>query len=336
MNIRRWFARASISLAGVMLAVSAFAQQAAPTPAATPAPAQVAQAESPVQPGNNAPTWRKVNGGEAGFSTLPAREAGVLILREGDVWRQLRNGPLTLYGGVLLVAMLLVIGAFYQYRGRIDLTVPKTGKLVERFGKIERTAHWLLAGSFVLLALTGLMMLFGKHLLLPVLGHTLFGYLTIVGKNIHNFVGPVFAFAVFWVFVLFARDNIPSPRDWLWLRKFGGLFTGEHVPSGRFNAGEKTLFWLGVVLLGVFLSVTGFVLDFPNFAQLRTTMQTMHLIHATAAVLFVAMIVGHIYIGSIGMEGALDSMKTGYVDEAWAREHHEDWYNELKSGKGPV
>ena len=140
------------------------------------------------------------------------------------------------------------------------------------------------------------------------------------------------------MFVTFVKDNLPKAYDLQWLAKAGGLFSGKHVPSGRFNAGEKAWFWGGVTLLGIVVSVTGFILNFPNFEQGRALMQQANVIHAIAAVVFMTLSLGHIYIGTIGTEGAYEAMRTGYVDEVWAREHHEYWYQETmannKSGGG--
>ncbi|HEU4622976.1 MAG TPA: formate dehydrogenase subunit gamma [Burkholderiaceae bacterium] len=332
---------AACLFAGVMS--MAVAQSPAPsganaTTATQTTSPQVARADAPnpLQPGNNAPVWREVRQGEAGYASLPAREAGVLILTSGQTWRTIRNGPVTWIGGGLVIAVVLALAAFYLLKGPIRLNEAPTGRRVLRFKHIERLAHWTTAISFVVLAVTGLLMLFGKHVLMPVLGHTVHGWIVILGKNVHNFVGPVFSVALVFVILIFLRDNLPTARDWLWIKKGGGLFTGEHVPSGRFNAMQKMLFWGGVVALGVIVTITGYVLDFPNFNQLRATMQTMHLVHTIAALLFVAMMLGHIYIGTIGMEGALDAMKTGYVDESWAKEHHEDWYHEVKTSQRPT
>ena len=318
--------------------------QAPPTSGGGPASANIFEVEQQkdqaarqrTQPGNNAPVWQEVNSGDTHYSSLPAREAGVLIQKWGERWRQFRNGPVTLAGGWGLVLVLLAIAAFYLYRGPIEVSQPATGRLIERFTMVERVVHWLNAGCFVLLGLTGLTMLFGKHVVLPIFGHTLFSWLAIAAKTAHNFVGPLFAATIIAIFLTFVRDNFPRAYDLTWLRKGGGLLSGEHVPSARFNAGEKIVFWGGVVTLGIIVSVSGFVLDFPNFDQTRGQMQFAWVFHVVGALLFLAMIFGHIYIGTLGMEGALDAMRTGYVDEAWAKEHHEIWYEDIKAGKIPA
>src|SRR5688572_7451842 len=158
-------------------------------------------------------------------------------------------------------------------------------------------------------------------------------WLAIVAKNLHNFVGPLFVFCTLVMFVTFVRDNAWRMIDWAWIRKGGGLATGDHIPSGRFNAGEKAWFWFGVTLLGIVVGASGLILDFPNFDQTRSLMQQANVVHAIAAVLYMAISLGHIYLGTIGMNGAYEAMRHGVVDETWAREHHEIWYEEVKAGE---
>ena len=292
------------------------------------------------QPGNNAPVWRDVRGGENKYQTTQVRgvESSVLMQPEGETWRQVRNNLVTIYGGWLLVAIMAIIGGFYYWKGPIKLHEKPTGRQLLRFASWDRMVHWGAAISFILLSVTGTIILFGKHIILPVVGFTLFSWLATLSKYIHNFVGPVFAFCVVLMFVTFVKDNFPKAHDLKWLAKFGGLVSGEHVPSDRFNAGEKVWFWLGVTLMGLVVSVTGFILNFPNFEQGRELMQIANVIHAISAVLFLTMGLSHIYLGTVGVEGAYDAMRTGYVDETWAKEHHEYWYRDAiaqqKSGGG--
>ena len=298
------------------------------------AQAQDSQAQrQQVQPGNNAPVWREVRSAKEGFTTVQGRETGVLVQSEGQTWRKLRNGPITLYGGWLVVLMLIAIGLFYRLRGPIGLHSPPTGKMVERFSAFERIAHWSMALSFCVLALSGLTMLFGKYVLLPLIGHTLFSWLAELGKNLHNFVGPIFLFSIV-VFVLkFIRDNIPRAYDLTWLVKGGGVFSGEVVPSGRFNAGEKIWFWGGVIGLGTVSCASGLVLDFPNFDQTRALMMLANVVHVIAAILFIIWSFTHIYLGTVGTTGAYEAMRNGYVDETWAREHAQYWYEDVQAGR---
>ncbi len=286
-----------------------------------------------VQPGNNAPVWREVRSGKEGFTTVTGRETGVLVQSEGQTWRKLRNGPITLYGGWLVVLMLIALGVFYKLRGPIGLHSPPTGKMVERFSSFERIAHWSMAISFCILALSGLTMLFGKYVLLPVIGHTLFGWLAELGKNLHNFVGPIFLFSIVVFVVKFIRDNIPRAYDITWLVKGGGVLSGEVVPCGRFNAGEKIWFWGGVIGLGIVSCASGLVLDFPNFDQTRSLMMLANIVHVIAGLWFILWASTHIYLGTVGTTGAYEAMRNGYVDETWAREHAQFWYEDVKAGR---
>lgn len=304
---------------------------AAPVSAADAPPASAPQQAQP--PHNLAPLWREARSGEAAVTTARGIERGVLIQSGGETWRELRNGPVTLYGGILICVVAAAIAAFYLLRGAIRLKAPATGRLIERFSVVERLAHWSMAISFVILAVSGLTLLFGKHVLLPVFGYTLFSWVAALLKNLHNFFGPLFLLSICISFFIFVKDNLWQAIDALWIRKAGGLLSGEHVPSWRFNFGEKTWFWFGVVFLGLTVSLSGLVMDFPNFEQGRGVMQTANIVHAVGAILFICLALGHIYIGTIGMEGAYGSMRHGYVDEAWAREHHEYWYDEAVRGK---
>ncbi|MGV3743363.1 MAG: formate dehydrogenase subunit gamma [Burkholderiaceae bacterium] len=308
------------------------------------------QAErSQVQPGNLAPTWRAVKDGEAHYSSLPGPEMGVFIQGKaqflgqerattaGEAWRQYRNGPLTNIAGWLLVGAVVLMAIVYFVVGKIRLKEPKTGRVIQRFTPFERILHWTVAISFVALAVSGLIMLFGRYIVLPLFGHTLFGWLAYASKNIHNFVGPLFTVSSIVMGIVFLKDNLPRLVDLKWLTSLGGLLSKKHVSSGRFNAGEKLWFWGGVIFLGLIMSASGFVLDMlvPNLLYTRGTMQTAHVVHLVAGALIMAASLGHIYMGTVGMEGAYDAMRHGYVDDTWAKEHHELWYEDVVSGKVP-
>jgi len=261
------------------------------------------------------------------YASIPGRETNRLIQSAGREWRAFHNGPLTQYGGWLLVLTLAGILLFYLIKGSFKLHGPPTGRLIERFNAVERVSHWTTAISFVFLALSGMTILWGKYLVLPWLGAKGFSWLLIVAKNVHNFVGPLFIFAIVVMFLIYVKDNIPQGRDIKWLTSFG------KEPSGRFNAGEKAWFWGGVILLSAFVAWSGLVLLFPNFDQTRAVMQDAWSVHAIAALIYIAISLGHIYMGTIGVEGSYRAMREGVVDESWAREHHEIWYQEVKSGK---
>ena len=303
------------------------------------------------QPGNNAPVWRAVreSGTQPGLTSLPGPEMGVLIqpfvqypgskfTTAGEAWRQVRNQWLIPYGGALLLIVMGAIALFYWRKGALGGHEVNSGRVIERFTPLERSAHWANAIAFVLLAISGIVIAFGKFFLLPVLGPTLFGWLSYGLKNVHNFVGPVFAVSLVIVFITFVRDNLPSKGDWIWLRKAGGILSNKEVPSHRFNAGEKVVFWGGVMALGLAVVASGLVMNnlVPGWGNTRGEMQIAHMVHGASSVLMMAMFAGHIYIGTIGMKGAYGAMRTGYVDEAWAQAHHEWWYDDVKAGKIPA
>ena len=280
-------------------------------------------------------TWRAIRQGEAGFIAGQPAQRGQLIQSEGESWRAFRNGKLAWIAGLALVGVALAIGAFYLIRGKIKLEGGPSGKFILRFTRIERMGHWLTAGSFLVLGLTGLNMMFGRWLLEPVIGKTLFSWLTWAGKWLHNLSGFVFIAGMVMIFVLWARDNLWDRYDFNWIVNGGGLLKkGVHPPAAKFNFGQKTQFWM-VIVVGTLVSSTGISLLFPfTFADLHG-MQIMQLVHAALAVAMVLAIMGHIYIGTIGMEGASTAVTTGYVDLEWAREHHAVWVaeEEAKTGK---
>ncbi|MBS0453582.1 MAG: formate dehydrogenase subunit gamma [Proteobacteria bacterium] len=306
-----------------------------------------------VQPGNNAPMWRQVGQGVTGYSSLPlheAPEAGNLIqptveypgahrTNAGEAWRQVRNNWIIPHGAALLFVTLLALAIFYFTRGTIGLHGEETGRKIERFTPFERATHWSNAIAFVLLAVSGIVMAFGKFFLLPVIGGALFGWLTYALKTMHNFVGPLFVVTLVLMLVTFFRDNLPRKGDLTWLLKGGGLFGGKAEPrSHRFNAGEKIVYWGGMLVLGGIVVGSGLFLDklLPGFVYTRGEMQVAHMIHGTATMFMMALILGHIYIGTLGMKGAYTAMREGYVDETWAREHHPDWYDDIGAGKIPA
>ena len=227
---------------------------------------------------------------------------------------------------------------FYWRKGKLGGHEPDTGRKVERFTPFERSAHWANAIAFLILAVSGIVMAFGKFFLLPVIGGTLFGWLTYALKTAHNFAGPLFAVSLLVVIITFVRDNLPNGSGTKGLLKGGGLLGDHEGPSHRFNGGEKALFWAGVFLAGLVVVGSGLVLDklVPGLLYTRGDMQVAHMIHAVAAVVMMAMFLGHIYMGTIGMQGAYQAMRTGYVDEAWAKEHHELWYDDIRAGKIPA
>jgi len=289
---------------------------------------------SPIMvPNPSTDLWRAVRQREApaaGATQIRGVETGTLIDRSGDDWRNYRRNDFIGNAGLFIAGMAGLILLFYVIRGRIRIPEGRSGRRIRRFADIDRTIHWFTAILFIFLALTGLMLLFGRFVVLPVFGAEAFSVIASASKEGHNLFGPLFLVSLILLFVRFAVRNIPRLRDITWLMKGGGIIGKAHVSAGFFNAGEKIWFW-SVMLLGLTVSISGLVLVFPVLGQPREIMQLALVVHGIAAVLFIAGSLGHIYIGTIGSEGSLESMTTGYVDESWAEAHHDLWYQEVKS-----
>jgi len=256
-------------------------------------------------------------------------QSNQLINYWGDQWRLFRSNLLVPIGGVMLLAMLAIITLFYLIRGRIEIEGGRSGVLVPRFSVNQRVVHWLAATVFIVLGLTGLILLYGRYVLVPLLGPEGFGVTASACKEVHNLFGPLFPVAVIAIMFSFGRGNAFRGIDFKWFLKAGGLFGHAMADSGYYNGGQKTWFWL-TVLFGIAMSVSGLILVFPNFGQGREVMAAAHVIHGVVGVGFITAALGHIYIGTLGMEGAAESMTNGYVDAAWAKEHHNLWYAEME------
>ncbi len=315
----------------------AYAQNAqTPTPAPTPenaSPAAAAQRQA-TQPLNNAPVWREVRSGAPQVTTVVGRETNVLIQPQGETWRALRV-PIVFWGGMLVAVGVLGLAIFYMLRGPLDFGEgdKRAGRLIERFAPMDRYAHWLLAITWVTLAITGIILSLGKSVLLPLIGYTLFSWLAVLAKNLHNFVGPILIVAVPLLFIRFIRDNGIGVDDFRWFGNLLGYFKGREYPSDRFNAGEKLVFWLILVVLSTLLVLSGLVLVFPNFDQTRSTMQIANVVHMVAAYIAISLALVHVYLGTIGMVDAYKAMRYGYVDESWAKHHHTRWYADVAAGR---
>jgi formate dehydrogenase subunit gamma len=254
-----------------------------------------------------------------GRVSIPDQRSGNLIQPAGKDWRTSRDLTVPYYGGIAILGMLALLTLFYIVRGRIRMEGGRSGVTITRFKFIERFGHWLTAVSFIALGLTGLNLTFGRSILMPLIGPNAFASLTQFGKLVHNYGS--FAFALGLLFLMWIKDNIPHPRDILWLLKGGGMF-GLHVDAARFNAGQKIIFWV-VILGGAALSATGYLMMFG--AGGIADMQYYNIVHALIGAIMVAVIIAHIYIGSLGMEGAFEAMGSGEVDLNWARSHHSIW-----------
>jgi formate dehydrogenase subunit gamma len=276
--------------------------------------------------------WREVRQ-RTSASNMTTQAGGidgaVLINPFGETWRDFRAERLVPIGAWVLLGMLGIITAFYLIRGRIRIAAGRSDKLVPRFSVNQRVVHWFAASTFVILGVTGLVLLYGRYVLIPLLGPEGFSATAAACKEVHNLFGPIFPFAIVALIFLFGRGNGFRTVDVKWFLKAGGLLGGHSADSGYFNGGQKTWFWM-TVLFGLVISASGLVLDFPVFGQGREIMEAAHVSHGVIAILFIAASLGHIYIGTLGMEGAAESMTQGYVDANWAKEHHNLWYAEME------
>lgn len=269
--------------------------------------------------------WRGVGDGTVGRVSIPDPQAGRLIQTNGMWWLDFRAEVIGFWGMVAVLGMLGALTLFFMIRGRIKIDSGRSGRFIQRFKRVEVVGHWLTAVSFLALAVTGLVMLYGRDLLMPLIGPGAFAGVAEAGKYVHNFGGFVFMAGLVMIFVMWVRHNIWDRYDFNWILKGGGILTKDHPPADKFNFGQKTVFWL-VILAGVALSVTGLNLMMPFwFTPDIETMQIVQLVHSGLGVGLFALMLAHIYIGSVGMESAFDAMKTGYVDINWAREHHSAW-----------
>jgi formate dehydrogenase subunit gamma len=258
---------------------------------------------------------------------IPDKRASVLIQPDGRVWDHFHEVTLRWLGAIIILGMIAVLALGYWLFGKIRISSGRSGKKVKRFSSFERFSHWLTAVSFVVLGLTGLNITFGKLLLLPLIGPEAFSAFAQAAKYVHNFIGFSFMAGLFLIVALWLKDNVPKRVDIDWLKQGGGFVKSKHAPAGRFNAGEKMVFWLALGA-GVAIAVSGLLLLFPFYGTNIASMQIAQAVHASIAVLFIALILAHIYIGTIGMEGAFEAMGTGEVDLNWAKEHHDQWLAE--------
>ena len=303
----------------------------------------------------NAAIWRAIREGGRGSVAGGNERSGFLMITGGQNWRAFRNGPLATWSAVVILATIGLLALFFALRGRMAMAHGPSHRRIKRFNWFERMSHWTLAISFILLALTGFNLLFGRALLLPLIGPEAFSTMTLAGKWIHNYVSFAFMIALALVAVLWILENIPNRHDLKWLARGGGMIGKEHPPARKFNAGQKIIFWV-TVIAGISISLSGWALLNPfetsmfsdTFAGINGVFGTglptgltaleeqqyQAAWHAIVAVFMSVVVIAHIYIGTVGMEGALDAMTRGDVDANWAKEHHSLWVDEIDMEEG--
>ena len=302
----------------------------------------------------DAELWRQIRQGAQGTVAGQNKTGGLLIQSEGHYWQETRNGPLLTYSAWAILGVIMLLALFFAIRGRIRIDSGLSGKTIKRFTDMERIGHWLLASSFIVLTLTGLNLLFGRSLLIPLMGKEAFAAMAVTGKFIHNYVAFAFIASLVLVAVLWIAHNIPSRHDLVWLAHGGGLFGGSHPKAPKFNAGQKILFWI-IILCGVSIALSGWALLNPfETAMISDTFwifnsvfgtnlptdlapiqeqQYQSLWHVIMAVIMIMIVIAHIYIGTVGMEGAVSAMTSGDVDINWAKEHHSLWVEDVEASE---
>ncbi|WP_394210467.1 formate dehydrogenase subunit gamma [Enterovibrio calviensis] len=275
--------------------------------------------------------WREVKSGESGFTVATGAEAGQLINVDGQRWREVRNQWISPLGLIFMGASAASLLLFYLWAGRIKLTNERTGKKVHRWSPFERAMHWFTAINFLILGLSGVVLLYGRYFIKPVAPEALWGSIIYAAKLSHNYLGPLFVLGLLCMLVKWFKNNMINKVDIEWFKQGGGILpNGKHPDAGFCNGGEKIWFWL-LATVGVVVCITGLVMDFPIFGQTRADMQIANVIHGIASLGLLAAAFGHIYIGTAGTEGAFEGMATGYVDEAWAKQHHKLWLEEVQN-----
>jgi formate dehydrogenase subunit gamma len=269
-----------------------------------------------------------------GRVSIPDQRSSVLMQPAGREWREFRNVALRWIGGVAMLGMLAVLVIFYLARGMVRLESGRSGRTIVRFNTYERVVHWMTATCFVILAISGLNITFGRPLLLPLIGFDAFSEWSQWAKFAHNYLSFPFTIGVVLIFLMWIGGNIPNKLDLEWIKRGGGLIGHDHPPARRFNAGQKGIYWI-VVIGGGLVAVTGYQLMFPFYVSGIEGMQIAQIVHSVVAVLFIAAMLAHIYIGTIGMEGAFEAMGSGEVDVNWAREHHSLWLDQELARSGP-
>ena len=306
---------------------------------------------------SNADVYRGIRYNEVDINVSNSSAAAEVLVQDGGMsWLLTRDNQIRSYAGFGIGGILVALVAFYFIKGRMVIEGGPSGQTIERFKAFERFGHWCLAGSFVMLAITGLLLLFGRAVIIPIFGHQANSVLATFSIWVHNNIAWVFMLSLVAIFFMWVKHNIPNKLDWDWLKQGGGIIGNAHPSAKKFNAGQKIIFWM-TILLGASVSMSGlsllFPFELPMFAKtfnvinsltglgLNTEllpheeMQLAHLWHAIVATTMIIAIIAHIYIGSVGMEGAFDAMGSGQVDLEWARQHHDLWVEEEMSKDSP-
>ena len=276
--------------------------------------------------------WGAVRKGVEGTTVVRGPETNVLVQAGGQKWREVRNELISTYGFWWLALIFLALSFFYLVTGQIRLQ-QRTGIKILRWTLFERIMHWFVGTLFIILALSGISLLWGRTALIPLLGKENFSAYAEVAKFLHNYLALPFIAGLLVMLVIWLRQSLFVKADWDWFKKLGGYFGAAHAPAGKVNGGEKIWYW-SLFVAGIALCVSGFYLLFANFGWERETMQLSHILHAVSSIFLIGFSLLHIYLGTIGNEGAFEGMISGEVDEGWARQHHDIWYEQMRKPLG--
>ena len=325
----RWLA---LSLGGLVALTAPVSLYVVLTTSSVSADSDSEEAAGEASANPRAEYWRAVRHGVEGYSAVTGPEANVLIQDSGQTWREVRNGPASTISAWLMAAVLLALGLLQIFKGTWKLD-HRTGKTILRWSVFDRFIHWGLALSFIALALTGLGLLFGRYVLMPLMGKEAFGALSAVSKPVHDYISPFFIVFLLLTLAAWMKHNLPKAYDWEWLKKVGGYLTHEHAPAGFINAGEKVWYWF-LILGGIAVVVSGLFMLTPNFDWTRSTMQVSSIVHIASGIGLISFSFVHMYMSTLGNEGTFQAMVSGDVDERWAELHHDVWYDELMAERG--
>ncbi len=272
--------------------------------------------------------WQQIREGASGYSAVTGPDTGILVQTSSLDWLYWRNELVAGTGAWVLALAVLALATFYLIRGQVKLVEPRSGEMIVRWNKMERWLHFYTAILFLVLMVTGLLLMYGRSWVIDWFGQPFFSNYVQLAKILHNYLGPLFMMGWLMMTLYWFKDNLFNRIDIQWFKQLGGLVGKQHPSAGRMNAGEKAWFWL-LLIAGLAVSVSGLLLDFPVLGQSRSLLQLSHLVHSVSALLLIMGSLGHIYIGTIGTEGAFEGMSRGKVDSSWARQHHDLWYQEL-------
>lgn len=313
-----------VAVAGMLLPLTAYLWTAA---------VQAQDSAGPAATGEGNPRsayWREVREAEPGYTAVRGQETDVLIQSRGQTWREVRNGPVMVLGGVMVAGVILALLAYHLKTGGSKLQ-HRTGRKIARWTMGDRVLHWYTAVLFIVLAITGLSLLWGRTVLIPVLGKEGFAAWAALAKPLHDYLALAFTAGLVAMLLKWFHHSLPAHYDLQWLKQMGGYLDGSHPPAGFANAGEKIFYWT-LVVAGTALVVSGFYLLFPNLGFERAAMQNANIVHGASALVLVTFVCLHVYLGTLGSEGAFEGMVSGEVDEGWARQHHSVWLDEVQQG----